>query len=106
MLQAQLEAALAERDRLRCECENFRSDLEHLHDELKLRDSALAATTAHFMIADMRRRSWPLVYVNRAMAADHGYEPRDLLGESPALLIPAELNVAALKELNAGMSQG
>ena len=105
-VQAQLEAARAERDLLRQECEYLRKDLEHQHNELKLRDSALDATTAHFLIADMRRRRWPIVYVNQAIAADHGYEPRELLGKSPAYLIPSELNVAALKELNQGMRQG
>ena len=105
-LAAQLEAALAERDVLRHECESFRNDLVHLHDELVLRDSALDATTAHFMIADMRRRGWPIVYVNRAVAADHGYEPQELLGKSPVYLNPAELNTATLEELNHGMQEG
>jgi PAS domain S-box-containing protein len=102
----QLEAALAERDLLRRECESFRDDLRHLHNELELRDSALAATAAHFLIADVRRRGWPIVYVNRAVAADHGYEPRELLGKSPVFLTPPELNAAALQELNQGMRHG
>ena len=105
MLQLQLEAALAERDLLQRECQSFRNDVEHLHNELDLRDSALAATTAHFLIADVRRKGWPVVYVNRAIAADHGYEPQELLGKSPAFLIPAEINPAALEELNQGMRQ-
>jgi PAS domain S-box-containing protein len=105
-LAAQLEAALAERDLLRSECDSFRNDLVHLHAELVLRDSALDATTAQFMIADMRRRGWPIVYVNRAIAADHGYEPRELLGKSPIFLNPVELNTTALEELNRGMRDG
>jgi PAS domain S-box-containing protein len=105
-LDSQLAAALAERDALRAECESFRSDLEHLQGELKLRDSALDATTAHFLIADVRRRGWPMVYVNRAIAADHGYEPGELLGQSPVFLNPAELNPAAMEELNHGIRDG
>ena len=105
-LAAQLEAALAERDLLHCECESFRNDVVHLHAELVLRDSALDATTAHFMIADMRRRGWPIVYVNRAIAADHGYEPRELLGKSPIFLNPVELNTTALEEINRAMREG
>ena len=105
-LQLRLDAALAERDQYRRECESFRNDLEHLHNELELRDSALAATTAHFLVADMRRQGWPIVYVNRAIAADHGYEPRELLGKSAVFLNPPELNAEALKELNQGMRQG
>jgi two-component system NtrC family sensor kinase len=105
-LEARLSAALAERDALRTECESFRGDLEHLQDQIKLRDSALDATTAHLLIADVRRRGWPIVYVNRAIAADHGYEPGELLGRSPVSLNPPELNELAVEELNQGMRQG
>jgi PAS domain S-box-containing protein len=105
-LAAQLAAVLAERALLRRENESFRNDMVHLHDELVLRDSALDATTAHFMIADMRRRGWPIVYVNRAIAADHGYEPHELLGKSPAFLNPVDLNTATLEEVNSGMRDG
>ena len=91
-LQQQLDAVLLERDELR--------------QALKLRDSALNATTAHFLIADMRQRGWPMVYVNRAIATDHGYEPQELLGKSPAFLNPPEPNAAALEEINQGMQQG
>lgn len=83
-LQAQLEAALAEPDLLRRKCESHRRDLEHLHNEIELRESAPAATTAHYLVAAVRRRGWPIVYVNRAIAADLGYEPRELLGRSRA----------------------
>ena len=91
-LQQQLDAVRIERDQLR--------------QALKLRDSALNATTAHFLIADMQQRGWPMVYVNRAIAADHGYEPQELLGKSSAFLNPPEPNAAALNELNQGMLQG
>ena len=106
VLQLQLDAALLERDQLRQERERLCAQLSHLEDELKLRDSALNATTAHFLIADVRQRGWPMVYANRAIAADHGYEPQELLGKSPAFLNPAEPNAATLKDLNAGMQQG
>ena len=105
-LQKQLEAVIAERDLVRCECESFRDRLKQLHNELELRDSALAATTAHFLIADMRRRGWPIVYVNRAIAADHGYEPHELIGQSPVFLNPPDSNRGVLDVLNQGMRQG
>lgn len=104
-LQTQLQTAVAERDLLRRVCERFRNSLQHLHNELELRDSALGVTTAHFLIADVRRRGWPIVYVNRAIAADHGYEPQELLGKSPMFLNPPELNATALEELNQGMRE-
>jgi PAS domain S-box-containing protein len=105
-LQQQLDAALAECTRLRLERERLCFQLSESEEELKLRDSALNATTAHFFIADVRQRGWPMVYVNRAIAADHGYEPQELLGKSPAFFNPFELNAAALEELNQGMRQG
>ena len=67
--QTRLEAALAEHDPFRRECGRFHNDLEHLHDELELQDGALAATATHFPVADMRRQGWPVVHVNRAIAA-------------------------------------
>lgn len=105
-LQMQLDTALAERDVLRRESERLLGQLAHLNAELKLRDSALNATTAHFLIADMQQPGWPMVYVNKAIATDHGYETQELLGKSPAFLNPAELNAAVLHELNQGMRQG
>jgi len=105
-LQLQLNAALLERDLLRQERERLCARLSQAEDELKLRDSALNATSTHFLIADMRQRGWPMVYVNRALAADHGYEPQELLGNSPGVLNPPELNAAALNELSQGMRQG
>lgn len=104
-LESQLKYALEERDLLRAERESLRSDLEHLRNELKLRDNALDATTSHFLIADARRRGSPIVYVNRAIASDHGYEPHELLGKSPVFLNPPELNIAALQEIENGMRQ-
>lgn len=105
-LETQLKYALEERDLLRAECGSFRSDLEHLRNELKLRDNALDATTSHFLIADARRRDSPIVYVNRAIASDHGYERHELLGKCPLFLNPPELNAAALQEIENGMRQG
>jgi PAS domain S-box-containing protein len=95
-----------ERDRLRAQCEDFRDDLERLRGELELRDSALDATSAHFLIADVRRHGWPIVYVNRAIVADHGYDTDELLGKSPSFLNPPELNASVAEELNRGMRSG
>jgi len=105
-LQTQLDAVRLERDLLRQERERLRARLAEVENELKLRDSALNATSSHFLIADVRRRGWPMVYVNRATAADHGYEPQELLGRSPGYLNPPELNAAVLGELTEGMRQG
>jgi PAS domain S-box-containing protein len=106
VLQLRLDSVLLECDQLRQERTRLCARLSRLEDELKLRDSALNATTAHFLIADMRQCSWPMVYVNRAIATDHGYEPEELLGKGPDFLSPPESNAAALAELNLGIQQG
>lgn len=105
-LEARLTQALKKRDRLAAECQGLRKELDSLRDELKLRNSALNATSTHFLIADARRRGWPIVYVNKAIAADHGYEPHELLDKGATFLNPEELNPTAVKELNLGMRQG
>ena len=105
-LRLQLDAALAECKRLRQERERLCAQLSQSEDELKLRDSALNATTAHFLIADMRQPGWPMVYANRAIAADHGYEPQDLRGKGEEFLSPADPDVAAHSEIYQSMLQG
>ena len=76
-------------------------ELARLRRVLELRHCALDAATAHFMISDIQQRGSPIVYVNRAIARDHGYEPEELLGRSPSILIATELcpeQSAALNE--------
>ena len=72
-LRAQLADAVASRDRIQ--------------DALDLRNAALDAATTQFMIVDVRDERRPIVYANRALAAQHGYDrPEDLLGHSVATL--------------------
>jgi PAS domain S-box-containing protein len=58
------------------------------------------------MITDMCQPGWPIVFVNRALARDHGYEPAELLGRSPSELVPSELNSPGLAEVNDAMRSG
>jgi PAS domain S-box-containing protein len=62
----------------------------HLQRELDVRNCALDAASSHFMILDMAQPGAPIVFVNRAVARDHRYEPRELLGKSASLLIGDE----------------
>lgn len=94
-----IEHALAELAAERAE----RARLERI---LALRTCALDAASTHFMITDRRRRGWPIVYVNRALARDHGYRPEELLGQSASLLVPADLNPVQLEALNAALRRG
>lgn len=72
---------------------------EQAQRQLDLRNQALAAASAHFMIVSHREPGAPIVYVNRALANAHGYEPEDLIGTSGAALIPYDLNAAQFDAL-------
>lgn len=55
-----------------------------------IRAFALDAVPSHVMIIDVRDPAFPIVYVNRTMARDHGYEPAELIGQSPAIFLAIE----------------
>lgn len=59
---------------------------EVLRSELNLRDTALDAGSSHFMIVELLKPGRPIVYVNRALAREHGYEPEQLIGKSVSVL--------------------
>jgi PAS domain S-box-containing protein len=55
---------------------------ERVQNELRLRNAALDTATTHFMIVEARAPNYPIVYVNRMLATDHGYEaPEALIGQ-------------------------
>src|SRR6266850_6486411 len=77
-----------------------------LQSELDLRNCALDSASSHFVILDVTRSPWRIVYANRALAADHGYEPAELLGQDPAILISAADNEIALGRLGEAVRAG
>jgi PAS domain S-box-containing protein len=81
-------------------------ELGQLKRELELRNWALNAATSHFMITDMSRRGWPIVFVNRALAHDSGYAPEELLGKSTSALISPDNDPASVQEVNDAMRTG
>jgi PAS domain S-box-containing protein len=83
-----------------------RADRERLQSELDLRNSALDSARSHVMVVDVCRERWVIVYANRALAADHGYEPSELIGRSPAMLVPATDNAEALERIAAAVRDG
>lgn len=60
---------------------------ETLRKALELRDAALDASSSHFMLVDLLADGRPIVYVNRALAHEHGYEPEQLIGQNVTVLI-------------------
>jgi two-component system, NtrC family, sensor kinase len=68
----------------------------------RLRDCAMNAAETHFMISD---RSGRIVFVNRALANSHGYEPEELLGRAANLLVPADLNPQEVERIAAALRE-
>ena len=83
-----------------------REQRQRLQSELDLRNCALDSASAHVMILDMMRTPWTIVYANRAVARDHGYEPAELLGQNAATLTPAADNRVAFERLSQAVRNG
>ena len=91
-LEELLAAEIAERQRLR--------------RELDVRSCALDAAATHFIIGDATRPGWPVVYMNRAVARDFGYEPDALLGKGPSAFFPHDLNHVQLEGITQALNAG
>lgn len=83
-----------------------RAERERLQSELDLRSSALDSAKSHMMVVDVCRERWVIVYANRAIAVDHGYEPAELIGRSPAMLVPPQDNAEAFERIAAAVRDG
>ena len=83
-----------------------RADRERLQNELDLRNSALDSAPSHVMIVDVCREHWAIVYANRGIAEGHGYEPSELLGSSPAMLVPPADNAEAFDRIRTAVAEG
>jgi two-component system, NtrC family, sensor kinase len=84
---------------LRAECDLLRS-------ELSLRNCALNAAAAHFMIIDALSRPTRILFVNRALAECHGYTPEELIGTEPSLLVSIDECRGQYAELIEAMRAG
>ena len=96
----------AERSSIPDRLATLENECARLQFELDLRNHALDAATAHFMIIDMLTPGHPVVFVNRALAQNHGYEQSELLGASATKLVAVELCPEQLQELNDAMRHG
>jgi PAS domain S-box-containing protein len=77
-----------------------------LQSELDLRNCALDSASSHFMILDVSGLPWRIVYANRAVAKDHGYEPAELLGQDPAILTSLADNKVVFGRLGKAVREG
>lgn len=83
-----------------------RKERQRLQSELDLRNCALDSASTHLMILDVTRIPWTIVYANRAVAKDHGYDPAELLGQNAAMLTPASDNGVAFARLSKAVQDG
>lgn len=80
---------------------------ERLQHDLDLRNAALDAANTHFMIVDARQRHRPIVYVNRALAVQHGYEsPAELIGNSVSILMGKHASSSLREEFRRELDEG
>ncbi len=83
-----------------------RDERARLQSELDLRNCALDAAATHFMVMEVRALRWRIVYVNRAIAQGHGYDVSELMGRSPAALVPMEENAVASERIGDAVRVG
>src|SRR6185437_2595945 len=88
------------------ESSDLREQVRALEEQLRLRDAALNSTSTHFLIVCSSPRGPKIVYVNRAVCVDHGYEPEELLGQPPTVLAPRELNPDAERSIQEAQASG
>src|SRR5579863_559175 len=82
------------------------TERRRLRSELDVRNCALDAAATHIIIGDATRPGWPVVYMNRAVARDFGYEPNELLGKGPSAFFPSDLNHVQLEGITRALSDG
>ena len=82
------------------------TERRRLRRELDVRNWALDAAATHIIIGDATRPGWPLVYMNRAVARDFGYEPHELLDKGPSAFFPHDLNHVQLEGITQALSDG
>ena len=79
---------------------------QRLQRELELRNCAMDAAASHFMILDMQRPHWPIVYVNRAILRDYGYTPEEVLNHSATNFIDLQNSSVQIEQMNDAMKRG
>jgi PAS domain S-box-containing protein len=82
------------------------AEKERLQRELRLRDAALDAGSSHFLLVSACDPIHPIVYVNRTLARDHGFEPEELIGQSIAILRTKESDVPKLRGIQERLRRG
>jgi len=104
--QVTLLATCKELSSVRAQLSSQLAEKERLQRELRLRDAALDAGSSHFMLVSACDPIHPIVYVNRTLARDHGFEPEELLGQSVAILRPKDSDGPQLRAIADRLRRG
>jgi PAS domain S-box-containing protein len=104
--QGALLATTYELHEVRAQLATATAALESLRKDLNLRDAALDASSSHFMIVDLLQKGRPIVYVNRALAREHGYEPEEILGQGIKMLTVPGMDREQSKQVYAEIAAG
>lgn len=91
---------------LQAELAAAKSVIGKLRGDLHLRNTALDAGSSHFMIVETLAPGQPIVYVNRALARDHGYEPEQLIGKPVQVLMSEDTDRAQAKKFQDDIMAG
>jgi PAS domain S-box-containing protein len=80
---------------------------QRVENELRLRNAALDTAATHFMIVEARSPNYPIVYVNRVLATDHGYDgPEELIGQDVSVFSATYLSERDREQYYAALANG
>jgi sigma-B regulation protein RsbU (phosphoserine phosphatase) len=79
---------------------------KQFEDALRLRDRAIEAANVGIVIADARRKHYPNIYVNPALARITGYSREELLGQNLRILQGPDTSEAAREKIRAALQAG
>ena len=75
-----------------------------LDDEfLRVFESTVEATTEAIVVADARKKDFPLIFVNRAFTRITGYEPEDILGKNCRFLQGPDTDEKAISKIRSAL---
>lgn len=83
---AEILALRAEVERLRGELADRAAANAALHQKLDFRNLCMDAVPTHFLILERTPTGDRIVYANRSIARDHGYEPEEIIGRDVRIL--------------------
>jgi len=82
------------------------TDRQRVHEDMELRNIAIASVTSGVTVADARQPDLPLIYVNRGFQQITGYTAREAVGRSCRFLQGEDRDQPGLDVLRAALRKG